>query len=72
MLNAYITATVEEKMWTTLGHEFGADSGKRALIVCALYGLKSSGAAFRVYIGKCMEGLGYELCLTDPDLWMKP
>ena len=46
VLNAYITAPCREKIWTTLGPEFGEDQGKRALIVRALYGLKSSGAAF--------------------------
>ncbi len=46
VLNAYITAPVKEKVWTILGPEFGLDSGKRAIIVHALYGLKSAGAAF--------------------------
>ncbi len=46
VLNAYITAPVKEKMWTVLGSEFGHDAGKRAIIVRALYGLKSAGAAF--------------------------
>ncbi len=46
VLNAYITAPVKEKVWTILGPEFGHDSGKSAVIVCALYGLESAGAAF--------------------------
>ncbi len=46
VLNAYITTPVKEKVWTILGPEFGHDSGKSAVIVHALYGLKSSGAAF--------------------------
>ncbi len=46
VLNAYITAPVKEKVWTILGPEFGLDSGKSAIIVHALYGLKSPGAAF--------------------------
>ncbi len=46
VLNAYITALVKEKVWTILGPEFGLDSGKSAIIVRALYGLKSAGAAF--------------------------
>jgi len=32
---------VIEKAWTVLGSKFGADQGKKALIVCTLYGLKS-------------------------------
>ncbi len=46
VLNAYITAPVKEKVWTILGPEFGLDSGKSAVIVHALYGLKSAGAVF--------------------------
>ncbi len=46
VLNAFITAPVKEKVWTILGPEFGHDSGKSAVIVRALYGFKSVGAAF--------------------------
>ena len=37
--NAYLTAPVSEKIWMTLGPEFGADMGSKAIIVRALYGL---------------------------------
>jgi hypothetical protein len=46
VLNAYITAPVKEKVWTVLGPEFGHDAGISAIIVHALYGLKSAAAAF--------------------------
>ncbi len=46
VLNAYITAPVKEKVWTNLGPKFGHDAGRIAIIVHALYGLKSEGAAF--------------------------
>jgi hypothetical protein len=39
-------APITEKVWTVLVTEFGDDAGKRALIVRALYGLKSAGVAF--------------------------
>ena len=65
--NAYIQATVREKVWTTLGHEFGEDIGKTAVIVRALYGLKSAGAAFWNHFAKCMESLGYQPCKADSD-----
>jgi hypothetical protein len=48
--NAYLTAPITEKVWTVLGPEFGDDAGKRALIVRALYGLKSAGAASRIHL----------------------
>ena len=72
VMNAYVTAPVKEKIWTVLGAEWGADAGKKAIIVRALYGLKSSGAAFRAHLADCMRVLGYEPCLADPDLWSKP
>ena len=72
IMNAYITAPVEEKIWTILGPEFGADQGKKAIIVRAIYGLKSSGASFRNHLADCMRHMGYTPCLADPDLWMKP
>ncbi len=42
VLNAYITAPVTEKVMTVLGPEWGSDASKRAVIVRALYGLKSA------------------------------
>jgi hypothetical protein len=44
--NAYLTAKCREKIWTRAGPEFGSDQGKVMIIVRALYGLNSSGAAF--------------------------
>jgi hypothetical protein len=69
--NAYPTAPITEKIWTVLGSEFGYDSGKRALIVRALYGLRSTGAAFRKHLDECITHLGWNPCLTDRDLLMK-
>ena len=62
VMNAYVTAPVNEKMWTILGPEFGADVGKNALVVRALYGLKSAGAAFRSHLADCMRQIGYQSC----------
>ena len=46
ILNAYLTDPITGKVWTVLGKEWGPDAGKKAIIVRALYGLKSAGAAF--------------------------
>jgi hypothetical protein len=72
IMNAYVTAPCSEKIWTVLGPEWGALQGKKAIIVRALYGLKSSGAAFHKHLADCMTAIGYSPCLADPDLWMKP
>ncbi len=47
IMNAYITAPNKEKICTQLGPEFGKNKGRQTIVVRALYGLKSAGAAFR-------------------------
>jgi hypothetical protein len=69
--NAYLTAPITEKVWTVLGPKFGDDAIKCALIVRALYRLKSAGAAFRNHLAECMKHLGWHPCHADRDLWMK-
>ena len=71
VLNAYITAPCKEKVWTVLGPEFGSEAGKGAIIVRALYGLKSAGAAFRAHLASFMRQMNYTSCKADPDLWYK-
>jgi hypothetical protein len=70
--NAYLTAPTTERVWTVLGAEWGADAGRRAIIVRALYGLKSSGAAYRNHLASYLrEELKFESCLADPDVWLR-
>ena len=52
--NAYLNAKFREKLWTESGTEFGNQKGIVMIISRALYGLKSSGAAWR---GKLAETL---------------
>ena len=68
VMNAYITAPITEKVWTILGPEFGADQGKKALIVRELYGLKSAGNAFQTHLCICIKVMGYTPCLAGHDL----
>ena len=51
VLNAYTNVPVMELIWTTLGPEFGDNQGKTEIVLHALYGLKSRGAAFRNHLG---------------------
>ena len=64
VMNAYVKAPCREKIWTVLGKEFGTDQGKTAIIVRALYGLKSSGAAFHAHLAECMRSMGYTACIV--------
>ena len=68
--NAYLTAPVNEKIWCTLGPEFGSDAGKPTIVVRSLYGLKSAGAAFCNHLADCMRHLGWQSCMADQDLWL--
>ena len=42
------------------------------IIVRALYGLKSSGAAFHTMLANTLWELSYQQTLADPDVWIKP
>ena len=44
--NAYLNADCLEKVYTIAGPEFASNAGKHIVITRALYGLKSSGAAY--------------------------
>ena len=41
------------------------------IIVRALYGLKSAGTSFWNHLDKCLQFMGYNICLADPDMWMR-
>ena len=45
--NSYLTAKCREKIWTIAGLEFGSEEVILMIFKIELYGLKSSGAAFR-------------------------
>ncbi len=55
----------------SLGPEFGKDKGRKAIVVRALYGLKSARAAFRSHLADCTRQPGYKSKKADPDLWMR-
>ena len=58
--NAYLNADCQEKIYTIAGDEFGLDAGKVMIVKKALYGLKSSGMAFRVMLADTIYNVGYE------------
>jgi hypothetical protein len=41
------------------------------IIVRALYGLKNSGAAFRVFLAETLNDLNYIPSKADPDVYMR-
>jgi hypothetical protein len=68
---AYLTAKCREKIWITAGVEFGSEAGQTMIVKMALYGLKSSGAAFRSKLAGVLDDLQYRPTLADPDVWIK-
>lgn len=71
--NAYLNAYTTEKVYTIAGIEFGEESGRIAVIVRALYGLKSSGAAWHTMFAQSpLSDLGFMSCKSDPDVWRRP
>ena len=70
--NAYLTANCCEKIWTYAGPEFGSERGQPMIIRKALYGLKSSGAAFRAHLVETLHDIGSKPTKADPDIWIRP
>ena len=68
--NAYLNAPCREKIWFVGGLECGPEQrGKVLVITRALYGLKSSGAAWRATFAKTLEQLGFKDTRIDPDVY---
>ena len=69
--NAYLNAPCREKIWFEAGPEFGENKGKTVKVVRALYGLKSSGAAFRKHLAERIESMGFVSTRADPDVYIR-
>jgi Reverse transcriptase (RNA-dependent DNA polymerase) len=70
--NAYLHAKCREKIWCKGGPEFGSDEGHIMIIIRALYGLKSSGAAFQSLLTNQLHDIRYTPTKGDPDVWIRP
>jgi hypothetical protein len=55
-----------------VGPEFGALQGQRVLIVRALYGLKSSGAAWHDHFSNTLFDMSFKPSYADGNVWMRP
>jgi hypothetical protein len=71
--NAYLNAPPKEKIYTKCGPEFGPQhEGRLAIIVRALYGLKSSASSWRSFLAQVLEeDLKFKMCKADNDVWFK-
>jgi Reverse transcriptase (RNA-dependent DNA polymerase) len=66
----YLNAPCREKVYTICGPEFGEFTGCIAIIVEALYGLKSSGFAWRSHLAETLSSLNFSMCVANNDVWM--
>ena len=69
--NAYVNAKCREQVATIAGPEFGEYEGCVVLIRKALYGLKSSGAAWHAHLSENLRLIGFNPSRADPDMWMR-
>ena len=71
---AYLNAPCKEKVFTRCGPEFGTENiGRVAVIVKALYGLKTSAFAWREHLSEALKkSMEFTHCYADNDVWMRP
>ncbi len=69
--NANLNASCCEKIWFEGGVETGNDRGKVLIVTRALYGLKSSGAAWRADLAATLRDMNFTLSQANPDVWIR-
>ena len=55
IVNTYLTNPVIENSWIVIYHEFSNDTGKKTILVRALYGIKSADIAFKNHPTDCVR-----------------
>jgi hypothetical protein len=69
--NVYLNAKCREKIYCVARPDFGSEQGKIMVINRALYGLKSSGAAWRSLLSTTLSVMNLKSSLGDPDVWLR-
>ena len=69
--NAYLNAPCREKIWFEGQVETGVDQRKVLILTRALYGLKSSGAAWRADLAATLRDMHFASTKADPDVWLR-
>ena len=70
--NDYLTADCLENICTLAGPEVGSKEGTIMIFRKALYGLKSSGAAFCPHLANTLHDIGFLSTKADPNVWYRP
>ncbi len=70
--NAYLQAPAREQVHTTAGPEFGPSRiGETVITVRAMYGLKTSGAAWHAQLSETLYSMNFKPSLADRDVWYR-
>jgi Reverse transcriptase (RNA-dependent DNA polymerase) len=69
--SAYLEAYTQEKVCFIAGPELRPLEGHLLVKVCALYGLRTSGAQWHDCFANVMSIVDFFPCKADPDVWMK-
>jgi hypothetical protein len=69
--NSYLNALCLEMIWFEGGVETGKDRGKVLIVTRALYGLKSSGAAWRAVLAATLRDMNFTSTHANPDVWIR-
>jgi len=69
--NAYLNAKCRERIWTIAGPEFDEWVGLVLIVDRALYGLKSSGAAWRSMLRESILDMGFTDTTADHDVYRR-
>jgi hypothetical protein len=71
--NAYLNASMKERIYTIAGPEFGqGKEGRLVMMVRALYGLRSSGTRWHDHLAVTLLEAGFKACKAAADVWMRP
>ena len=71
--NAYLNAKCREKFYIIAGPEFGNEQGSVFIVERALYGLMTSGAAWRAHLSEMLQTqLNFVPTKADPDVYIRP
>ena len=62
-----------EKVFIRCCSIFGPEYGGRVgVVIRAIYGIKTAAASFQQHLKDCMDFLGFEPCVADPNVFYKP
>jgi hypothetical protein len=66
--NAYLEATIKEKVYVVGGPEFGSLEGHSLVIDCSLYGFRSSGLCWHHRVSDILRSMGFTPSKAKADI----